>query len=95
MSADAWRFCPQCRKNIETKNKEAAKKVENLYGKVSSSEYLSKLKALNAPKDNPEESLREDYCVYMDESGVLHISYQASCEVCNFNHHYKYDNKVI
>ena len=73
MSADNWRECPQCKRN-------QAKELESLYGKVTESEYRSRIAEL---EDDENSSFREDYelGVYEEE---FYVRYHGRCERCGF-----------
>ena len=73
MSADNWAICPVCHKKWVAPT--------SLYGKVSEDEYK---KSLEKPPVEEEPTMREDYEIGTDETGVLVISYRCSCTVCGF-----------
>jgi hypothetical protein len=84
MSADAWSKCPKCHIN-----KKPAK-ISN-YGKVSEEEYLKK----STVEIEPEETLREDYGIYMDENGILNISYEAECGDCGWTFKFSVEKNAL
>lgn len=66
--------------------------AEASYGKVTPSEYLSRINNLLNKEDEEQMLLREDYEIGMDEFGTLSINYSASCTKCKFK--YNYDHTV-
>lgn len=93
MSADAWRICPKCTR-VESKKAVAEREADEAYGKVSKDEWQRLQKYADSLRDEPEETLREDYEIFMDEDGKLYINYRCSCGICGFSHHYEYEKKV-
>jgi len=89
MSADAWRVCPKCKKDLD-------KKLESSYGKVPEEEYI---KLLEQKKDLQDESntatLREDYEIYTDDDGLFSVSYSCSCDKCGLKYEYEYTKRLI
>jgi len=89
MSADNWRICPQCKaKKLKDKEK-ARNKAESSYGKIPQEEYLKLLDVANK-KIRLEDTLREDYSVYVDEDGEFRVSYSCYCQECSFDYTYGY-----
>jgi len=84
MSANAWRTCPKCSKNVVKRKNNKVQELKNSYGKIPIDEYNRKLMALaNGAEDMyDDETLREYYEIYMSTDGVLTISYGCSCEKC-------------
>lgn len=94
MSADNWRECPGCNKKQLVEKEKAKKKADSSYGKVSQEEYLKLLEIANKPikLDN---SLREDYSIYVDTDGEFRVSYSCYCEDCSFDFSYGHKEHVI
>lgn len=78
MSADAWRICPRCKIGAEKKASASVKNLAASYGKIPEPEYLEMKAKIESAKP-PEETMREDYEIGMDEDGTLEISYRYSC----------------
>lgn len=90
MSADAWRICPKCEKiNSEGDREKAISAAKFLYGKVPQADWVRLMAQAEKVVDDPKETLREDYEIYMDESGFLNIHYRCGCDVCGFSHKYE------
>jgi len=94
MSADDWRTCPKCNKNIVKQKQDKLKKLKDSYGKIPREDYNKKIMALaNGAEDMyDDETLREDYEIYMDNDGILTISYGCFCEKCGFE--FNFDKKI-
>lgn len=93
MSADAWRVCPKCKYKHEIDTRIAEKKARESYGKVSAEEFdrlREVAREMVCKLEKMDETLREDYEIYTDETGEFFISYYCWCEACglkfNFNH---------
>jgi|AntAceMinimDraft_10_1070366.scaffolds.fasta_scaffold74663_1 hypothetical protein len=95
MRADSWRICPKCCKNVEDHKHNRIQELKNSYGKIPIDEYNRKLMFISNGPDNKyddDETLREDYEIYMNKDGVLTISYSCSCGKCGFE--YEFDKKI-
>jgi hypothetical protein len=88
MSADRWSTCPRCKVRFDEARKDYAARTDALYGQVSAEEFMQFLAREERPQ-RPSDTLREDYEVYMRDTGVLCIDYYASCEACGFQFHYE------
>lgn len=93
MSADNWRRCPKCMRKEHNRQQAAAKKADELYGKVTPGEY-QKLLASKEPREL-DCNLREDYGIGIDSDGQFFAHYVASCQVCDFEFTYKHEVKVL
>ncbi len=93
MSANNWAICPRCKKQNNAANAKRIVDIEKQYGKISSVDYLDLVR-----KDNKviaiEETLREDYSIYMDEDGEFHIDYSCRCDECDFEFDYNHNESV-
>ena len=96
MSADAWRICPKCGGNQRQKLVDEQKRVAELYGKVPAVQWLEKYQsALSAAATSVnEETLREDYEVFMGDDGTFHVFYACRCDVCGFAHRFEHEKKI-
>lgn len=92
MSADAWRICPKCSVSIASKRELALIEADSQYGKIPVNQW-TKLHddAHSMPIKQTEETLREDYEIYTDESGTFHVDYHCGCTICGFRHNFKYE----
>ena len=88
MSADNWAICPQCKASKLAVRDENKRKAEESYGKVDAAEYL-RLLQVSSIAVKVEETMREDYEIGVDDEGVFHIGYYASCN-CGFKFEYKH-----
>lgn len=93
MSADNWRECPCCNKKQLNEKEKAKIKADSCYGKVSQEEYLKLLEIANKPI-KLENSLREDYSLYVSLDGEFRVSYSCYCENCPFSHSYGYKEQL-
>jgi hypothetical protein len=96
MSADAWRVCPECFRKWEAENELYHAQVEEAYGQVPAEQYI-KMLAEDERRQNaePEETMREDYFIWMNEDGVFEVNYRALCTSCNFHFEYNYTQAVV
>lgn len=91
MSADNWTTCPKCKSNKEDVIKKTRLEAEKSYGKVTSDKFLSLINDIsNEENKEPDETLREDYEIGMDEGKSFSINYRASCSACEFKYNYDY-----
>lgn len=96
MSADNWGFCPICNKDHVKKVKQMDLKTGEVYGKVTSDEYLALLDEVAKIKEEEiAPTLREDYECFTDKEGFFYISYQCLCEKCGFKHNFKHEDDLI
>lgn len=95
MSATNWAVCPRCKKNKREKYYNRELEVEAAYGKVPSDKYLEMVKALaNEPDEDDEETLREDYEMYVGASDGLFVAeYNGECSVCDYHVVFKHREK--
>ena len=88
-----WRTCPKCKKTLTKKRADEIKSLRESYGKISIDLYNEELMALSNKKEIiSDETLQEDYRQYMNEDGLLAISYSCFCETCGFKYHF--DKKI-
>ena len=82
MSATNWAYCPKCEANNKTEHKRKVEEWKESYGKISAEDYDA-----NRPADEPpklEETLREDYELWITDDLRFRMYYSASCESCGF-----------
>ena len=97
MSADNWGICPVCNGK---QSKYFIDKKTNLiqeYGKISSEEYLGKVKAFEQERSNSRKnmSLREDYEISTDANGEFCISYGCMCAECGLEFSFNHKENII
>ncbi len=86
MSANNWKKCHVCRKQLAEKADAKLQSVQDMYGKVPSAQYLAALREAQKLTSDSEldDSLREDYRLGIRDDGSYMCSYSASCDVCGF-----------
>ncbi|MCK5611552.1 hypothetical protein KAR91_57305 [Candidatus Pacearchaeota archaeon] len=89
MSADSWGKCPKCLKAAEDASIQRLTEAEESYGNVSSSKYVQLLEAARKPTEI-DENFREDYEIYMTESGEFFVSYSGQCQECDAKFTFKH-----
>lgn len=96
MSADAWRVCPKCSASIVSKRELAIIEADSQYGKIPVNQW-TKLHddAHSMPVKETEETLREDYEIFTDESGKFYVGYHCSCKICGFAYKFKHEEQVV
>lgn len=94
MSADAWRKCPNCLRNLERQIEKLEEELRKSYGKVSVDEY-ERMKLGIPSEELKEDSFREDYETYMDEYGTFYFKYSGRCVTCNWKHEEKIKKQVL
>jgi hypothetical protein len=94
MSADRWGICSKCTQEWNKKLKELKIEADNSYGKVPAEEYLNLLDRYSSP-ERLDESLREDWEIYMGESGKFFFNYSCSCIFCKFSYEYRYEENIL
>jgi len=69
--------------------------AEDSYGKIPAAEYAKMMAEANEEHE-PEETMREDYEIGVDELGEFEAYYRCSCERCGFEFRFthKEDAKV-
>jgi len=96
MGADRWGKCPRC---IKLHNEGVAADKEALvaaYGTVSADEFLRMKSELDDKISSVlADSLRQDYELWMDESGVFSVDYSAICSVCGFKYKYHESEEAL
>ncbi len=94
MSANRIRICPVC---LATSIKEEAEKrhdAEKAYGKVPPAEYADMI--ADAEKcSKVGEDLFENFEIFMDNSGVLNISYGCRCDKCGFYYGFEHKENAL
>lgn len=93
MSADNWRECPKCNKKLLLSKEAEQKKADDSYGKVTRGEYLD-LVALAKKPIKLEQTLREDYHIFVNLEGEFIVSYECHCQDCGFSFSYS-DRKTV
>ncbi len=88
MSASNWAICPKCKIEYEKANEKKLAKVQSRYGKIPSDEFVNQLKETEEVKEI-QETLREDYEIYTEDSGTFYVSYKCFCEVCKLKFEFK------
>lgn len=78
MSADNWTTCPKCRLRNQAAMEQLRRQVNAAYGVLSVAEFDA-LRDRYVAGIPLEETFREDYGFYIDEHGVLDVSYRGSC----------------
>jgi len=93
MSADRWTVCPRCLKVFEESLELTNQDIENSYGKVSMDEFLLRKEAYEKFKNSElGDNLREDWEIYINDSGKLFIKYSCYCNRCAFL--FRFDHEV-
>ncbi len=93
VSATAWQICPRCYATAVKAHEKELAEVAQSYGKINSAEWIERNAAAQQPT-NLEETLREDYEMLIEKNGNFYISYQASCEICGFEHSFKHEEQL-
>ncbi len=91
MGADNWGTCPKCADNNRNIWERWKREAAEAYGKVSPEEYEQKRKAAEIGPDWDKETFREDYEIGLYKDGKFRVSYGGGCNVCGFNHEYKFE----
>lgn len=98
MSASNWRQCPKCLKKKADAAAARIAKAKELYGKVPQEDYDANMRLAVAEQTTmvEEDSLREDYQVFVDKNGNFGVGYSASCnaEGCSFSFRFKHEEKI-
>ncbi len=84
MSADGWSICPKCWKKYNELSNEAKTK----YGHIPLEKFEQLISKVESP---PEQELREDYEIFTKKEGIIYISYNAECQICNYTFSYRRD----
>lgn len=96
MSANNWTGCPKCVAKFEEAKAKALRDAEASYGKVSPDEYRRLIAQAEAGKrEEPEDTMREDYEIGMEASGHFSVGYSASCTACGFRFRFKHERNVL
>jgi len=90
MSATAWSACPRCHVKAVAEHEAKKKAAEAAYGKVSPEEYELLSKQAAVPLDE-NENLREDYEMWITDSGIFKTHYHAKCSECDFEFDFKHE----
>lgn len=90
MSANNWAVCPQCRHNLEVE-------LESLKSSPLpiESEIIQITDSLNEMSDRHEGTLREDYEMGINETGLFYVYYNGACKLCGFIYSRKIKELVI
>jgi len=93
MSARNWATCPQCKSQAKSEHADRIEAWKASYGKVSPQEYED-----NRPPEKPpatDETLREDYELWIDDCLKFHMYYHASCEHCGLDFSKKIEESAV
>ncbi len=93
MSADNWSQCPRCRIRVWDEKKAALEAVQATYGKIPADDFVADLeraKGMNTDLDN---SVREDYEIFIDEHGRFVVSYSAGCRNGGCGYSFEYNHQ--
>lgn len=93
MSANNWRECPQCKAADDKRRNEAIATARESYGVVSAEQYLRDIAEAEKPT-LAEETLREDYELWIDATGEFYVSYRGSCDKCGLDFKFKHSEMV-
>lgn len=93
MSADNWAICPKCNARKIAAKEKLLLEAGAAYGKVKHDEYLRMVEAANQPISLVP-TMREDYEIGTDVTGVFSVSYGCSCRNCNFAFEFKEEKTV-
>ena len=93
MSANNWGLCPACAKKREADKKAIMQKIKDSYGGIPEEEYLALLHKVSEP-DDIKDTLREDYEICTDKTGLFLVSYSCHCKVCKFSYQFKHEEQV-
>ena len=88
MSADNWRFCPQCFKKIHEVASQKLKEAKAGYGFVTVVEFEENMEKARRPIVVPD-TMREDFEVGIDENDNFYMNYKAYCSKCGFTYNHK------
>ena len=88
MSADNWRFCPRCFKNIHEDAAIKLRLARASYGVVPAEEYETLMRVARKPVAVPD-TMREDYDLGIDENDDFYMRYKAHCDMCGFTYNHK------
>ena len=94
MSANNWAMCPKCKKNNDENNAIRIKNAEAQYGKISSDEYRATIKEAEKPM-KIEETLREDFEIWINDKGLFTVSYSGRCQICGFAKKFEHREKLL
>ena len=92
MSANNWTYCPVCTGEAKAKIEAAEVNLTKIYGKVSAEDYMAAVQEARELRKSgvaDAETLREDYEIGIVD-GEFHVSYRASCGICNFSFMFKH-----
>jgi len=95
MSADNWRICPKCLENVSTGRSVAIEKAKASYGTVPLEDFQKAMDKAKALPQEPDDTLREDYELGVDEDGVFFVNYSCSCHYCGFSFKFKTTQKAL
>lgn len=93
MSADNWAICPKCEKDHRAAIVKLKLRAEQQYGQVSPEKYLELLRLSQNPLEL-KETLRENYCIQIDNKGIFYINYSCSCQECGFSHNFEHEEQL-
>lgn len=92
MSARNWATCPQCKSLSRSEHAAKLEAWKESYGKVSLAEY----EKTRPPQQPPvlDQTLREDYELWIDDGMQFKMYYHASCETCGLDYTTKLQQPV-
>ncbi len=94
MSANSWAVCPKCLKIAKAQKEAEIKELKDSYGKVSMERYNGLKIEADQPLLDSEETLREDYEIFMSFGGKLEVDYSCHCDKCGFKHIFTHEEKA-
>jgi hypothetical protein len=83
MGASNYAVCPKCWKEQVASEADALQRVLASYGKVLPDEFLAAQARLTTTrKDDFDRTFREDFEIYNDNEGSVHVDYHGMCSKC-------------
>jgi hypothetical protein len=65
------------------------------YGKIPADRYLNNLKTFEADKAKaPDDTLREDWSIGIDNLGVFSVNYSGCCDTCHLEFSYQHEENI-
>jgi hypothetical protein len=92
MSAKNYSKCPKCvlARKIDIGNRKD--RLKDQYGKLPFATWENEKRQLQEIESTPpEDTLREDYELWIDEHAIFHMYYGARCENCGFEFNFKHN----
>lgn len=88
MSARNWRECPKCLRDGMKAREARIARVKSQYGRIPPDEWAQLKSEAEEPLNIPD-TLREDYEIAVDTSGLFTVVYRCSCDECEFQFTFK------